>query len=60
MSKPVTNASYRKSRGTDKPFSTTEEQAQAIWNEQVRSEKRMPVRATPAVKPPPERGPAKS
>ncbi len=60
MSKPVTNASYRKSRGTDKPFSSSEEQAQAIWTEQVRKEKWTPARATPAVKPPPEGGPVKS
>ena len=36
MSKPVSNASYRKLRGTDKPFSNSEEQVQAIWAEQVR------------------------
>ncbi len=36
----VTNAAYRKSRGTDKPFSGSEEQAKAIWNELIRQEKR--------------------
>jgi len=33
------NAAYRKSRGTEKPFSTSEEQAKAIWNELIRKEK---------------------
>jgi len=33
------NDAYRKSRGTDKPFNGTEEQAKAIWNEQIRKEK---------------------
>ncbi len=60
MSKVVTNAEYRKSRGTDKPFSNSEEQVQAIWTEQIRKEKRTPAKATPAVKPPPEGGPVKS
>jgi hypothetical protein len=55
----MTNAAYRKLRGTDKPFSNSEEQAQAIWTEQVRSAKWTPARATPAVKPPPEYGPVK-
>ncbi|HSW00285.1 MAG TPA: hypothetical protein VLI39_08945 [Sedimentisphaerales bacterium] len=36
----MTNAAYRKSRGTDKPFSGSEEQAKAIWNELIRQEKR--------------------
>jgi hypothetical protein len=35
----MTNAAYRKSRGTDKPFSGSEEQTQAIWNAQIRQEK---------------------
>jgi hypothetical protein len=33
------NAAYRKSRGTDKSFSSSEEQATAIWNELIRKEK---------------------
>jgi hypothetical protein len=33
------NTAYRKSRGTNKPFSSSEEQAKAIWNEQIRTEK---------------------
>ena len=33
------NAKYRKSRGTDKPFCGSEEQAKAIWNELIRKEK---------------------
>ncbi len=60
MSKVVTNAAYRKSRGTDKPFNNSEEQAQAIWTEQVRKEKWTPAKATPAVKPAPEGRPVKS
>ena len=60
MSKPVTNTSYRKSRGTDKPFSGSEEQAQAIWTEQIRRAKWTPAKAAPAVKPPSEGRPVKS
>jgi hypothetical protein len=33
------NDAYRKSRGTEKPFNSTEEQSKAIWNEQIRKEK---------------------
>ena len=33
------NDAYRKSRGTDKPFSGSEEKARAIWNELIRKEK---------------------
>ncbi len=60
MSRVVTNNAYRKSRGTDKPFSNSEEQVQAIWIEQVRKDRWTPARGTPAVKPPPEGGPVKS
>jgi len=35
----MVNEVYRKARGTDKPFTTTEEQAKALWNEQIRKEK---------------------
>ena len=35
----MTNEEYRRSRGTDKPFSSSEEQAKAIWNKFVRKEK---------------------
>jgi len=35
----MTNDAYRKSRGTNKPFSGSEEQTKAIWNEQIRKEK---------------------
>lgn len=35
----MTNDAYRKSRGTDKPFSGSEERAKAIWNELIRKEK---------------------
>jgi hypothetical protein len=58
MPKPMTNAAYRKSRGTDKPFSGTEEQAQAIWTELIRKEKWRPTKAAPAKEPKPQDGPA--
>ncbi len=51
MAKIITNAAYRKSRGTDKPFTGSEEQSNAIWNEFIRQEKRYPPRATPPAKP---------
>ena len=35
----MTNDAYRKSRGTDKPFTCSAEQAKAIWNETIRKEK---------------------
>ena len=35
----MTNTEYRKLRGTEKPFSGSEEQTQVIWNEQIRREK---------------------
>jgi hypothetical protein len=35
----MTNGAFRKSRGTDKPFSGSEEQAKVIWNELIRKEK---------------------
>lgn len=35
----MTNEAYRKSRGTNKPFTGSEEQAKAIWNELIRKEK---------------------
>jgi len=60
MSKVVTNAQYRKSRGTDQPFRNSEEQVQAIWAEQIRREKRIPAKAAPTVKSPSEGGPVKS
>lgn len=47
MSKIVTNTSYRKSRGTDKPFAVSEEQAKAIWIESVRQEKWRSARTAP-------------
>jgi hypothetical protein len=35
----MTNTEYRKSRGTEKPFSGSEDQTKTIWNEQIRKEK---------------------
>jgi len=35
----MTNDQYRKSRGTNKPFTASEEQVKLIWNESVRKEK---------------------
>jgi hypothetical protein len=35
----MTNDAYRKSRGTNKPFTGSEEQARTIWNELIRQEK---------------------
>ena len=35
----MTNEAFRKSRGTDKPFSGSEEQGKAIWNALIRKEK---------------------
>jgi hypothetical protein len=51
MAKVITNAAYRKSRGTDKPFTGSEEQANAIWIESMRREKWHPTRAAPPAKP---------
>jgi hypothetical protein len=51
MSKVVTNAAYRKSRGTDKPFNGSDEQANAIWIESMRREKWHAARAAPPAKP---------
>jgi hypothetical protein len=61
MSKPVTNATYRKRRGTDRPFSGSEEQTQAIWDELIRKAKWRPApKGAPAGEPKPEGGPAGS
>ncbi len=54
MSKAVTNAAYRKSRGTDKPFTGSDEQANAIWIESMRREKWHPAKASPPAKPAPK------
>jgi hypothetical protein len=48
MSKVITNAAYRKSRGTDKPFSGSDEQTNAIWIESIRQEKWHSPKAAPA------------
>jgi len=44
----TTNDVYRKLRGTDKPFSGSEEQTKAIWNETIRKEKWRSTKVTPA------------
>jgi hypothetical protein len=53
MSKIVINTAYRKSRGTDKPFSGSDEQAKAIWSELIRKEKGRSAKETPAATPAP-------
>ncbi len=59
MSRPVTNTTYRKSRGTEKPFSGSEEQTQAIWDELIRKAKYQPApKRSPVREPKPEGGPA--
>ena len=48
----MTNADYRKARGTDKPFSGSEEQAKTIWNEYMRKDNRWRSgKATPPATP---------
>jgi hypothetical protein len=54
MSKVITNAAYRKSRGTDKPFSGSDQQANAIWIESIRRDKWHSARAAPPAKPAPQ------
>jgi len=44
----MTNAAYRKSRGTNKPFSGSEEQARAIWWELIRKDKQVYRKPEPA------------
>ena len=53
MSKIVISAAYGKSRGTDKPFGGSDEQAQALWNELIRKGKWRSTRETPAATPAP-------
>jgi hypothetical protein len=54
MSKAVTNAAYRKSRGTDKPFTASEEQAKAIWIESVRQDRWRSAKTAPTATPAPK------
>jgi hypothetical protein len=54
MSKVMTNAAYRKLRGTDKPFSGTEEQSNVIWTESIRKAKWHSAKAAPAAQPAPK------
>jgi hypothetical protein len=49
-----TNEAYRKSRGTNRPFNTSEEQAKAIWNEMIRKEKYQYRKPNPAPEVAPE------
>jgi hypothetical protein len=44
----MTNAEYRKARGTDKPLNSSEEQAKVIWNESIRKDKWRSAKSTPA------------
>jgi hypothetical protein len=44
----MTNGAYRKSRGTNKPFSGSEEQAKAIWSESIRQAKYQYRRPNPS------------
>ena len=44
----LTNYAYRRSRGTDKPFSVSEEQVKTIWNDQIRKEKYQYRKPNPA------------
>jgi len=43
----MTNDAYRKSRGTDKPFTGSDEQVRTIWNESLRKEKWRSPKETP-------------
>ncbi len=53
----MTNAEYRKARGTDKPFSASEEQANTIWNESIRKDNKW--KSSKVAPTPPEATPAK-
>ena len=44
----LTNYAYRKLRGTNKPFSASEEQAKVVWNEQIREEEYQYRKPNPA------------
>jgi len=50
----MTNTAYRKLRGTDKPFSGSDEQAKAIWIESVRQEKWRSAKVAPTTTPAPK------
>lgn len=53
----MTNAEYRKKRGTDKPFNCSEEEARAIWTEFIRKDNKW--KSTKVAPTPPETAPAK-
>jgi hypothetical protein len=54
MSKVTTNTAYRKLRGTDKPFTGSEEQAKAIWIESMQQAKWRSAKTAPAAAPAPK------
>jgi hypothetical protein len=54
MSKVMTNTAYRKLRGTDKPFTGSEEQAKAIWIESMQQAKWRSAKTAPAATPAPK------
>jgi len=54
MMSNMVNEAYRKSRGTDKPFTASEEQAKAIWNELIRKEKPQYRKPNPSPETPPK------
>ena len=49
----MTNDAYRKSRGTDKPFTGSDEQVKAIWDKSLRKEKWRSAKETSAPAPAP-------
>jgi hypothetical protein len=50
----MTNDAYRKLRGTDKPFSGSEEQSKEIWNKSIRKARPQYKKANPAPEAPPK------
>lgn len=50
----MTNGAFRKSRGTDKPFSGSDEQAKAIWDALIRKEKFQYRKPKPVSETPPK------
>jgi hypothetical protein len=50
----MTNTAYRKLRGTDKPFSGSDEQAKAIWIESMQQAKWRSAKASSTATPAPK------